>query len=262
MVAAGRAIGSRHEDGINAEHSGVMVPGAVAHQTRERMGMGKTPETARADRTAWRASLEERQAGDGREKAAPRALTCPRWHEKGKEPMSKDTAREASHHLMPRGEFLKHSLQLIIIGARCLWRPGRHALAAESAGSPKPPLTEENLNQFVVILRKSLQPDSEALKTQATRDWRALLREQFTLTPLQKRALEDLPRETVAHVQEAIREALHANLGFTVRAIAAEGAAPARSEEARVAAWTQPDAVLCTRSNEAYECIVKAGVVC
>src|SRR5262249_13670498 len=94
------------------------------------------------------------------------------------------------------------------------------------AKSPKPPLTEENLNQFIAELRKGLPPDSEALKTRATRDWRALLREQFTLTSTQMRALESLPKATVQQVQEAVREAIHTNAVFVVRAVAAEGAAP------------------------------------
>jgi len=187
--------------------------------------------------------------------------------------MTEDARLEAAYQ-MPRGEFLKYSLLVLIVGASCLVRPGRTVRTALGAESPKPPLTEENLNQFIAVIRKGLPPDSEALKTQATRDWRALLREQFTLTPLQKKTLEGLPQETVEHVQEAIREAIHANMAFVVRAVAAEGTAPAmeqarggtssppHSEEARVAAWTQPDAVLCTRRNETYECTVKAGLGC
>lgn len=183
-------------------------------------------------------------------------------------------ARPEAAHLMPRGEFLKHSLLVLIVGASCLVRPVRQVRTALGAESPKPPLTEENLNQFIAVIRKGLPPDSEALKTQATRDWRDLLREQFTLTPLQKKALEGLPRETVEQVQEAIREAIHANMAFIVRAVAAEGTAPAmeqasggtssppRNEEARVAVWTQPDAVFCTRRDKTYECTVKAGLGC
>jgi hypothetical protein len=79
-------------------------------------------------------------------------------------------ARPEAAHLMPRGEFLKHALLVIIIGAGCLVRPGRQVRTAHSAEAPKPPLTEENLNQFITVLRKGLPPDSEALKTQATRD--------------------------------------------------------------------------------------------
>ena len=187
--------------------------------------------------------------------------------------MTRNARLEATRPIT-RGEFLKHSLLVLIVGASCLVRPGRNVRTAHSAESPKPPLTEENLNQFIAVIRKGLPPDSEALKTQATRDWRALLREQFTLTPIQKKALEGLPRETVDQVQEAIREAIHANMAFIVRAAAADGAAPAmeqssggtssptRSEEARVAAWTKPNAVLCTRRNETYECAVKAGLGC
>jgi hypothetical protein len=167
--------------------------------------------------------------------------------------MTGDASPEAAH-LMPRGESLQHSLLVLIVGASCLVRPGRNVRTALGAESPKPPLTEENLNQFIAVLRKGLPPDSEALKTQATRDWRALLWEQFTLTSIQKKALEGLPRETVHQVQEAIREAIHTNMAFNVGAVAAEGTAPAmaqasggtsappRSEEVHVATWTQPDA--------------------
>jgi hypothetical protein len=160
-------------------------------------------------------------------------------------------ARPEAIRLIPRGEFLKHSLLVLVVGASCLLRPGRNVRIAHSAESSKPPLTEENLNQFIAVIKKGLPPDSEALKTQATRDWRVLLREQFTLTPLQKKALEDLPRETVDQVQEAIREAIHANTAFIVRVVAADGAAPA-----------MPNAVVCTRRNEIYECAVKAGLGC
>jgi hypothetical protein len=140
--------------------------------------------------------------------------------------------------------------------------------------SSTPPLTAENLNQFIAELRKGLPPDSEALKTRATRDWRALLREQFTLTSAQKRALEVLPKTTVQQVQEAVREAIHTNAAFVVRAVAVEGAAPpmerpsggtsspTRTEKARVAEWSTPDAVACTKRDETYEYTVKAGVVC
>ena len=131
----------------------------------------------------------------------------------------KDGAPDAYHRPMLRGEFLKHSLLLMVVGASCLLRPGGRPLAAGSAKTPKPPLTEENLNRFIAELRKGLPPDSEALKTRATRDWRALLREQFALTSTQKRALEVLPKQTVQQVQGAIREAIHTNAMFVVRAV-------------------------------------------
>jgi hypothetical protein len=188
--------------------------------------------------------------------------------------MTKDAAPDVYHRPMLRGEFLKHSLLLMVVGASCLLRPAARSLAAGSARTPKPPLTEANLNQFIAELRKGLAPDSEALKTRATRDWRALLREQFTLTSTQKRALEVLPKETVQQVQAAIREAVHTNAMFVVRAVPVEVAAPpaqqpgggtpslTRTEKARIAEWKKPDAVVCTKSNETYECTVKAGVVC
>jgi len=189
--------------------------------------------------------------------------------------MTNDAASDVYHRPMHRGEFLKHSLLLMVVGASCLLRPGGRALAAGGgARSSKPPLTEENLNQFIAELRKGLPPDSEALKPRATRDWRALLREQFTLTSTQKRALEALPKTTVQQVQEAVREAMHTNAAFVVRAVAAEGTAPpterlgggtpspTRTEKARIAAWSKPDAMVCTKSTETYECTVKAGVVC
>ena len=188
--------------------------------------------------------------------------------------MTDDAAPAVYHRPMLRGEFLKHSLLLMVVGASCLLRPAGRPLAAASARTPKSPLTEENLNRFIAELRKSLPPDSEALKTQATRDWRALLREQFTLTSTQQRALAGLPKVTVQQVQEAIRQAIHTNTAFVVRAVAAEGAAPpterpgggtsspTRTEKARAAEWSKPDAVVCTKSTETYECTVKAGVVC
>ena len=175
--------------------------------------------------------------------------------------MSQDTAPAASQSLLSRSTFLQHTLQLLLVGASCLVRPVRPARAA----SPKPPLTEAHLNECITVLRKSVQPDSEALKTQATRDWRALLQAQFTLTPVQQRTLEDLPKETVDHVQAAIRDALHANTAFIVRVVAATDAdptVPRPSAGARVAPETPPDAVRCTRDNEAYTCLVHAGVGC
>ena len=184
--------------------------------------------------------------------------------------MSQDTAPAASQSLLSRSTFLQHTLQLLLVGASCLVRPVRPARAA----SPKPPLTEAHLNEFITVLRKSVQPDSEALKTQASRDWRALLQAQFTLTPVQQRTLEDLPKETVEHVQAAIRDALHANTAFIVRVVAATDAdptvprpsggtsGPASRTGARVAPETPPDAVRCTRDNEAYTCRVHAGVGC
>jgi hypothetical protein len=175
---------------------------------------------------------------------------------------------------MLRSEFLRHSLLLLVVGASCLLPPGGRPLAADKARRLKPPLTEENLNQFIAALSKGLPPDSEALKTRATRDWRALLREQFTLTSTQKRALEVLPKKTVQQVQQAVREAIHTNAMFRVRAVGVEEVAPpaqqsgegtpspAHTEKARVAEWKKPDAVVCTRSDGTYECTVKAGVVC
>jgi hypothetical protein len=188
--------------------------------------------------------------------------------------MTKDTAPDVYHRPLLRSEFLRHSLLLMVVGASCLLCPEGRPFAADKARRPKPPLTEENLNQFIAGLRKGLPPDSEALKTRATRDWRALLREQFTLTSTQKRALEALPKATVQQVQEAIREAIHTNAAFVVRAVPVEVAAPpaqqpsggtpspTRTEKARIAEWKKPDAVVCTRSDGTYECTVKAGVVC
>jgi hypothetical protein len=78
----------------------------------------------------------------------------------------------------------------------------------------------------------------------------------------------------VQQVQEAVREVIHTNAGFVVRAVAAEGAAPpterpgggtpspTRIEKARVTEWSKPDTVVCTKSAETYECMVKAGMVC
>ena len=83
-----------------------------------------------------------------------------------------------------------------------------------------------------------------------------------------------MPKTTVQQVQEAVREAIHTNAAFVVRAVASEGAAPpteqpgggtpspTRTEKARVAAWSKPDAVVCTKRDETYECTVQAGVVC
>jgi hypothetical protein len=198
--------------------------------------------------------------------------------------MTTGVPAEATHRRMPRGEFLKHSLLVLLVGASCLLGTRRSPLAAERAGDlaqgsgatppaspPKPPLTEENLNQFITVMNKGTQPDSEALKTRATRDWRAVLRDQFTLTPMQKRALEVLPKETVHQVEQAIRQAIHTNSGFVVRAVAASAAAPplerpsARPpsmDAARLAAWQKPGAVECTKIDVTYECRVKAGVVC
>jgi hypothetical protein len=78
----------------------------------------------------------------------------------------------------------------------------------------------------------------------------------------------------VQQVQEAIREAIHTNAAFVMRAVTAEGAvppterpgggasSPTRTEKARVAAWSKPHAVVCTKRDETYEWTVKAGVVC
>jgi hypothetical protein len=188
--------------------------------------------------------------------------------------MTKNTAPDIYQRPMLRSEFLKHSLLLTVVGASCLLRPAASLLAAGQARPPKPPLTEENLNKFIAELRAGLPPDSEALKTRATRNWRALLREQFALTSTQKRALEVLPKQTVQQVQQAIREAIHTNAMFVVRAVGVEEvpppaqqpgggtSSPARTEAARVAAWKKPDAVVCTRSDGMYECTVQAGVVC
>jgi hypothetical protein len=187
---------------------------------------------------------------------------------------------------MPRGEFLKHSL-LLLVGASCLLSQGRNPRAAglggemaqglgqpPPAGAIHPPLTEETLNQFIVVVSKGIPPDSEAIKTRATRDWRAVLREHFALTPLQKRALEVLPKETVQQVAQAISQAIRTHSGFVVRAIAAPEAGPpleqpsgrtpstADSDATRLAAWKKPDSIQCSKTDVTYECRVKAGVVC
>jgi hypothetical protein len=201
--------------------------------------------------------------------------------------MIRDATPEATRRPMHRGEFLKNSLLLMIVGASCLLSKGRSTLAADvtgkmaqgagqklTAGSPKPALTEESLNQFLEVVRKGIPPDSEALKTRATRDWRALLRDQFALTPTQKRGLEVLPKKTVQQVEQAIRQAIHTNSALVVRAVAAPGAGqpmeqssagtPSTSgiDEARIAELKKPGSVECTKSDGTYQCMVKAGVVC
>jgi hypothetical protein len=201
--------------------------------------------------------------------------------------MTRDAAPEATHRPMKRGEFLKNSLLLMLVGASCLLSKERSALAADvtekmaqGAGQKlpvnptKPALTEENLNQFIDTVRKGVPPDSEALKTRATRDWRALLRDQFALTPTQKRALEVLPKKTVQQVEQSISQAIRTNSALVVRAVADPGAAqpmeqssggtpsPARIDEARIAELKKPGSVECTKSDGTYQCTVKAGVVC
>jgi hypothetical protein len=37
---------------------------------------------------------------------------------------------------------------------------------------------------------------------------------------------------------------------------------PIRTDKARITEWSKPDAVVCTKRDEMYECAVKAGVVC
>jgi len=200
--------------------------------------------------------------------------------------MTKGRGPEVHDPPMRRGEFLKHAL-VLLVGARCLLRPRRSASAAGRSvemaqipgqpppgGATKPPLTEDTLNQFIVLVSKGIPPDSEAIKTRATRDWRAVLREHFALTPLQKRALEGLPRATVHHVTQAIGQAIRTHAGFVVRAVAASDIAPpletpsgrpppaADSEAAGLAAWKNPGSIACTKVDVTYECQVKAGVVC
>ena len=200
--------------------------------------------------------------------------------------MTKGIGPEVHDPPMRRGEFLKHAL-VLLVGARCLLRPRRSASAAGRSvemaqipgqpppgGATKPPLTEDTLNQFIVLVSKGIPPDSEAIKTRATRDWRAVLREHFALTPLQKRALEGLPKATVQHVTQAIDQAIRTHSGFVVRAVAASDTAPpldtpsgrsstaADSEAAGLAAWKKPGSIACTKVDVTYECQVKAGVVC
>jgi len=179
---------------------------------------------------------------------------------------------------MNRGEFLQNSLLLMIVGAGCLLSKGKSAYAADAVrdvvrgpGSKgptnptKPALTEESLNQFIESVRKGLPPDSEALKTRATRDWRALLQDQFAVTPTQKRALRALPKETVQQVQEAVRQAIHTNSALVVRAIASPGGgtpATASIDKARIAEFKKPGSIECTKSDGTYQCVVKAGIVC
>jgi hypothetical protein len=55
--------------------------------------------------------------------------------------MTNDAASDVYHRPMHRGEFLKHSLLLIVVGASCLLCPRGRALAAGRARSSKPPLT-------------------------------------------------------------------------------------------------------------------------
>ena len=201
--------------------------------------------------------------------------------------MTRGAEPEATHRAMNRGEFLKNSLLLMIAGASCLLSTGGSTLAAAATGDmaqgpgrkrpanpTKPALTEDSLNQFIESVSKGIPPDSEALKTRATRDWRALLRDQFALTPTQKRALEVLPKETVDQVQQAIRQAIHTNAALVVRAAAAPGAGqpmerpsggtPSTTsiDKARIAELQKPGSVECTKSDGAYQCTVKAGVVC
>ena len=73
--------------------------------------------------------------------------------------MTRNARLEATRPIT-RGQFLKHSLLVLIVGASCLVRPGRNVRTAHSAESPKPPLTEENLNQF---LEENWKPIEEAI---------------------------------------------------------------------------------------------------
>ena len=70
--------------------------------------------------------------------------------------MTRDAAPEATHRPMKRGEFLKNSLLLMLVGASCLLSKARSALAADVtekmaqgagqkllANPTKPALTEE-----------------------------------------------------------------------------------------------------------------------
>ena len=58
--------------------------------------------------------------------------------------MTRNARLEATRPIT-RGEFLKHSLLVLIVGASCLVRPGRNVRTAHSAESPKPPLTAISL---------------------------------------------------------------------------------------------------------------------
>jgi len=201
--------------------------------------------------------------------------------------MTRGAEPAATDWPMNRGEFLHNSLLLMIVGASCLLSRGGSAFAADAVrdivrgpgskgptNQTKPALTEESLNQFIESVRKGIQPDSEALKTRATRDWRALLQDQFAVTPTQRRALRVLPKETVQQVQETIRQAIHTNSALVVRAVAVPDAAPpmqqpggstpatASIDKARIAELQKPGSVECTKSDGTYQCIVKAGIVC
>ena len=201
--------------------------------------------------------------------------------------MTRGAEPAATNRPMYRGEFVKNSLLLMLVGASCLLSKGGSTLAAavtgeiaqglgrKRPGNPtKPALTEESLNQFIETVRKGIPPDSEALKTRARRDWRAVLRDQFALTPTQKRALEVLPKETVRQVQQTIGEAIHTNSALVVRAVAAPGAAQpmervgggtpstASIDKARLAELKKPGSIGCTKSDGTYQCTVQSGVVC
>ena len=201
--------------------------------------------------------------------------------------MTRGAGPIATNRPMNRGEFLKNSLLLMLVGASCLLSKSGNTFAADAVrdivqgperkgltNPTQPALTEENLNQFIASVSKGIPPDSEALKTRATRDWRALLQDQFALTPTQKRALQVLPKETVQQVQQSIREAIHTNSALVVRAVATPGTAQpiertgggtpstARIDKARIAELKKPGSVECTKSDGTYQCTVKAGVVC
>ena len=68
--------------------------------------------------------------------------------------MTNDAASDVYHRPMHRGEFLKHSLLLMVVSTSCLLRPGGRALAAGRARSSKPPLTEAGLGLARHLMQK------------------------------------------------------------------------------------------------------------
>src|SRR5262245_24495575 len=85
--------------------------------------------------------------------------------QKGRQHMTRGAGPVATNRPMNRGEFLKNSLLLMLVGASCLLSKSGNTFAADAVrdivrgpgrqgptNPTKPALTEENLNQFIAAV--------------------------------------------------------------------------------------------------------------
>lgn len=139
-----------------------------------------------------------------------------------------------------RKDFLKASLLPVVAGIAAGGSlTGAQGQGERKALDRKPPLTQESLNRLLGELSRGQRSD---LRSLATRDWRAALRQEFALTPQQEAMLGAASPEQVNQVQRGLNDALATNKLMSV----VPAPAPGPAERTKVTCSVSTDGKSCT----------------